>query len=188
MRRAATLVALLWPAGALACACCAERGERFAYDMALGDYEIAQIATLKADGPAHLFLTACGMACVQGVRDPQERYSVQLEAAPDALRFLLSDADGVARGSLSLTLPERFIYFGVDTEPLVQASGMTLYTEMRLPGRATGTGDFSGVEGAELVLSGPGNMCIGAKNLAHWRLELRGEGVDYRLFGGLTSR
>lgn len=187
MIRAAVILAVLWPAGALACACCAERGERFAYDMELGAYEMDQLGQVAAQGPAHLFLTACGTVCVKGIDDPQERYAVALETGDGAVTLVLGDEGGQARGRIVFTMPQAFTYAGVDTDPLSESRSVALYTELRFRGRAEGQGDFAGGM-AELVISGRGNMCIGAGGFDHWRLEVHADGVDYRLFGGLGRK
>lgn len=171
------------PGAALACACCAEKGTWFDERMALGDYEREELAKLRAEGPAILFLTACGMECIQGIEDPKDNYAVEMSLSDDALTFLLGD-----HGDVRFSLPDSYEFFAVDTDPTKDGSAPKVYTEVRLDGTVTGRGDFEGEADAQLILSGPGNMCISARNLAHWRLSVIGEGLDYRLLGALTLR
>ena len=174
---------LMIPGAALACACCAERGERFEYEVALGDYERGELARVRADGPAILYQTSCGLECVRGIARPKDSYDVTLSVSKDAVVFTMP-----GHGDLRFDLPASFAYFGTDTNPTGDAGNVPFYTELRFLGAVTGSGDFEGSAPAELVISGAGNICIGAGGFDHWRLRVAGEGVDYRLFGALTPR
>ncbi|QGX98179.1 hypothetical protein EI983_07760 [Roseovarius faecimaris] len=181
---------LMLPGAALACACCAERGERYAYQVEMGGYERAELARLRADGAAKLFVTACGLDCVTGLTDPQLDYGVEISVDEGGVTFGFADAQGRARGGLEMAWPEGYVLSGVDTDPLSDAPDAQLYTEMRLTGTARGTGDFAsdGPLSATLIYAGRGNMCLQAAGLTHWSIDVAGEGVNYRLFGGLTAR
>lgn len=181
---------LMLPGAALACACCAERGERFAYEVQVGGFEQGELARLSAEGPAKLFVTACGLECVKGLKDPQYEYGVTLSVNDAGLRFDFADPDGDERGALQMGWPASYVFSGVDTDPMAQAPDAQLYSELRLAGEVTGSGDFAGEEPMEatLVFAGRGNMCFQAAGLTHWVLDVSGEGVSYRLFGALRAR
>lgn len=172
----------------LACACCADPGQRDSYDIEFTDFERAQIAELAPAGPAKLFVTACDLDCVKGITAPQYAYQVQIAVTEAEVAIILADDGGAERGALSLPLPGRYGLFAVDTAPHEDARiETTLFTEMRLQGALVGRGDFAAATGAEaeLVLSGFGNACLDITSMANWMLNARGEGVDFRLFGAL---
>lgn len=181
---------LMLPGGALACACCAERGERFAYEVQMGRYEQGELARLSAEGSARLFVTDCGFDCVRGISAPQDEYDVALTVNEAGLRFGFADQGGRARGALQMNWPERYVFSGVDTEPMAQSPDARLYSELRLAGEVTGSGDFAGGAPLEatLIFAGRGNMCFQAAGLTHWVLDVSGEGAGYRLFGALRAR
>ncbi len=170
------------PSAALACACCADPGTRFEDRVELSDWVISEIQAVTATGAARMYQTACGMDCVAGINDPRESYPVQFAADEDALELRFDGA-----GSLRLGWPETYTWFGADADLSDSAGPTWLYTELRLRGSVSGTGDFAETAAvpAELVLSGTGNLCVGAASFQNWTLSVAGEGVSYRLFGTL---
>jgi len=167
-------------------ACVAPSGTRFEQVAGLGEWERSRIAALAPDGPARLYLTACGFDCVKGISDPRRAYDATMEVDEGAVTFVLS-ADGTVRGRLAFAWPDAYTWFGADIRP-GDGSGDDLYTELRLSGALTGQGDFAhdGPARAELVLSGFGNMCITARSFSGWSLTVSGPGAEYRLYGGLV--
>jgi hypothetical protein len=181
--------AALWPAAALACACCADPGARFAQVAKLGAWERDQIAALSAQGPAQLYLDDCGEACVDGIADPRPRYDVEMATGATGVTLTLDGGAAGARGEIVLPWPDRYTWFGTDTDPAAETDAPDVYVELRLKGRVRGTGAFAadGAKRAELVLSGFGNMCITTRSFDGWMLTVRDEGADYRLFGGVSG-
>ena len=175
--------ALLIPGHALACACCADPGERFEYQVSFGEYERGELASLQADGPAFVFQTACGTDCIQGIDALQDEYDVSINVEESDLVFGIE-----GHGELTFEMPDTFTYYGVDLSPTEDAQPTVLYTEMRFRSRVITSGDFSSGRSAELVISGEGNICISAQAMEHWRLSVSGDGVNYRLFGELSPR
>ena len=104
----------------------------------------------------------------------------------DAVGFQLSVA--ASAGILTLGPPLARRLPGPD--PMAQAPDAQLYSELRLAGEVTGSGDFAGAGPMEatLIFAGRGNMCFQAAGLTHWVLDVSGEGVSYRLFGALRAR
>ena len=100
-----------------------------------------------------------------------------------ALNFRFGEA-----GTVRFEWPEDYTWFGVDTDLSDSDRSAKLYTEMRLRGTVTGTDAFAmeAPAPAELVLSGTGNICVGAASFQNWTLSVAGEGASYRLFGSLT--
>ncbi len=175
------------PQSAFACACCAERGERFLYKSELGHWELSEMAAVRAASPAQLFVSACDLECVSGISNPLYEYGVEVAVSEAGVDFDLSDEAGRFRGTLSFDLPAEYTYFGVDPEPGKSEGEPLLFTEIRFKGDVYGSGDFAGTKAveAELIYSGFGNMCIGPGNFANWSLNVVGDGNEYRLFGAL---
>ena len=195
-RRAAAAVLMLAMAAALpgraatACACCADRGERFLYAIDLNDWEISELAALRAASPARLFVSECGIDCVRGIADPQTAYDVDLAISSADAVLTMSDAKGVPRGTLTVEMPSRYTYFGVDIAPPGAADAPRLYTEMRLAGTVRGTGDFAGAGpvSGELVFAGFGGRCIRSVGFDRWSLTVSSPGVEFRFTGAVTAR
>lgn len=189
MIRLAALILAAWPGAALACACCAEKGERFDYQIEMQEWELRELASRDVAQPAYLFVTACDLDCAKGIAGPQYKYGVEIAYAEAGVEFDLSDETGTHRGTIGLDWPTHYTYFGVDTDPMAAPPDPMLYLEMRLDGEAYGTGDFEQKTPlkAELIFSGRGNMCFSAGALTHWVLSITGDGVEYRLFGALST-
>ena len=179
-----TLVPALLPGAAFACACCADPGTRFEQDVARGNWEVKEISRLAPTSPARLYLTACGMECVEGIEDPRPTYPVAFDVSDNGIAFSFGEGDG----TLIFPWPADYRWFGADTA--LSGEGETaLYTELRFRGSVAGTGDFAneGPTEAELVLSGQGNRCITARSFDGWSLTVYDETTQYRLFGTLDG-
>lgn len=175
------------PGAALSAACDAEPGARFAQSAALGDWEVGQIARLTPEGPAWLYLSACGFDCVAGIATPRRAWEAAMTTDAQGITLTLSQG-GQARGQLRFAWQQSYEWFGADTALTGTGAG-ALYTEMRFAGTLTGSGDFAaGPFPAELVLSGAGNACIVARGFSGFSLSVEGPGARYRLFGRLRER
>lgn len=180
-----SLTALL-PQAALACACCTDPGERFEHDVAMGEWEAAEIAQVTPTSPARLYLSACGFDCVHGIAGPQAEYDVGFEVDANGVTLALGDGRG-PRGTLVFPWPESYTWFGTDTG--LTGKGGDIYTELRFRGAVAGTGDFAQerAQEAELVLSGFGNRCITVRSFEGWILSVSGADTEYRLFGTFSG-
>ena len=70
IRGLALSLALTAMAGqALACACCADRGERDVIEVTRDAYIEGEFGYLRSDGRAELFVTPCDLDCVRGIDD-----------------------------------------------------------------------------------------------------------------------
>jgi len=161
-------------------------GSRFRQVAAMGEWEVSQIAALVPEGPARLYLGACGMGCVEGIAHPRASWDVAIEAGANGIAFVLSAAGG-ERGTIVFPWPESYEWSGTDTA--LTGGRAALYTELRFAGSVAGRGDFAneGAVPAELVLTGADNACITARSFAGWILSVEGPGASYRLFGRLRG-
>ncbi len=185
MIRAAALLLMLAPGSAVACACCADPGERSTITHAIqhaGDLHAAMARASKA----HLFTTACGMDCIEGIANPDDLYQVTATGKAAELTLALVGPQGA--GTLHLSLPGTFTSFKVDLEPEITPL-TTLYVERRFAVGVTGTGAFATEWPlvGELVLSGFGNHCEDASESTHWSLDIDQVNARFRLFGNLTE-
>ncbi len=176
---------------AAACACCAERGERFEQRFEMPQYLLEEFGALTVSSAAQVFITACGEECVKGV-DVSEVEASRLELSQRGrwLALTFFEERGAQKGVLTFKLPEDYEVFGVDLAPLSQANSVALYKEMRFRGKLMGNGAFdfpAGPQTAELVLSGYGNMCHSLADMEIWNLTVTSEKTDFRLFGGLKE-
>lgn len=185
-------MAVLWPGVAPAGPCDSAPGARFRQVAALGEWERGQIARLTPEGPARLYLGACGMGCVEGIAHPRAEWDVAIwdvaiESGGNGIVFMLSGG-GSERGTLTFPWPESYEWFGADTS--LGGGRAALHTEMRFEGAIAGRGDFAhdGPLPAELVLTGAGSACITARGFTGWTLSVEGAGASYRLFGRLRER
>ena len=170
---------------ALACACCADRGERDVIEVTRDAYIEGEFGYLRSDGRAELFVTPCDLDCVRGIDDPVYDYAVTLDLSGWAMELRLSDGAGMLRMEFPYGL-ERFV---VDPEPLRDRPNVILYNEFRVQGVVSASGVFTESDRAqaELVLAGQTNHCWSAADLNHWILDVKGEIADFRLFGGFET-
>ena len=182
---ATALVLIFSTQQALACACCAERGERALGPVSVSDYIGDELRGLSTAGPATVFTTACGLECAEGLRDDIYAYDLSFDWGHNWLT-LTSTAPA---GTLALHLPEDAEWFRVDTQPLSDTTTVTLYSEMRLRGEIRATGAFHAADGAEgeLIIAGTSNACWSAYGATSWSVNAVGEGVDFRLFGAVVG-
>ncbi|MCP5036473.1 MAG: hypothetical protein GY945_02620 [Rhodobacteraceae bacterium] len=171
---------------AFACACCADPGERFTRSFTPDAYALEEFARLENEGPAQLFLTACGEDCVRGISEISFDYNVDWHLENHLLRVVTHDP----AGTIAVSLGDNVTRFSVDTAPMSHAMNTPLYTEFRFNGEIHADGIFANADGAvgDLVLAGETNHCWSADALSHWILQVSGEGADFRLFGGLAAR
>src|SRR5947207_3237878 len=119
MRRAVVVFVLLAPlvmaARAVACACCADPGERLEFTAVLQPFEWQELDRVRFGATANVYVTAAGLDGVRGIKHPQPSYRLSLSRwvryAPLGLSWELSLR---GKGKLELMLPHRATQFLVD--------------------------------------------------------------------------
>ena len=166
----------------LACACCAEHGERYEYQQERGSYEDYNLFDLRFSEDVYMFEDACGVDCIEGIENPQRIYSAGMFIENGVLQISFSDG----RSILRMHLDETYEVFSVDTDPMAQGGSATLYNEDRFPGKVEATGAFQAANGADgtLIVAGHGNHCRDSMGYSHWFLDVDGESTYFRLYGG----
>ena len=126
-----------------------------------------------------------------GIARPDSSYDVVAEASDQGLMLGLTGRINRGRGILELSRPEIITSFAADPEPDSKTRTTLLYKEWRMQVPIRGSGIFDAVSSdahmAELVLIGAGNSCPSPDAFTHWSLDVKGNGVDFRLFGPLVS-
>jgi len=175
------------PQAARACACCAEPGTRFNYDLTLEQTDIEEFARLRGVAPTRLFLDACGGECVTGISEIAETYSADFRVQDGVLQIVTR----APAGTIRMPLSQEYRQFGVDTDPLGPGYQRDLYQEFTFTGQIAADGIFATADHSDalLVLAGRSNMCWSAENFTHWMLfvggDVDGDGAGFQLYGGL---
>lgn len=179
---------VLIPALALACACCADPGQRSWGLQKLDGYIAGILSDIQFGPVANLYVDPCDLECVEGVGDPSYTYDLIVKRQAEGLNFALVGKDNESRGAIRLQLPDTIETFATDPAPDPSTMSPILYKEWRLATVPSGDGAFGAVtkgHTAELVLIGRGNSCDSDADFTHWILDARGDGVGFRLFGAL---
>ena len=178
-----TLSFLISTQSVLACACCVDKGERFARVEPLDAYVQEQFNALGNLGPIRVFTTVCGLDCVSGIDDPKEVYDGAVTVRGGLFRVDLGTS-----GILEVPIGAAYDRFGVDLDPMSDGPADQIYSEFRFFSQLGASGDFAPADGAraDLVFSGRTNACWLAGDLTHWTLDVSGPGVTFRLFGALS--
>ncbi|HEY0386267.1 MAG TPA: hypothetical protein VGC64_09665 [Pyrinomonadaceae bacterium] len=179
----------LWPAGALACACCAEPGTWYERTDRIDEYQWTELNRLRFDAVANVYAEA-GEDAVKGISNPADEYTLTLSKQPRRWDLKYRDKQGRA-GTLSLTIPTTAVQFGVDMHDAPQGAETQLYKEVRLTGALTGTGIFKGGSTPQtkfrLILQGRGNNCMAAEDFKNWTLQIFGPRASYTFYGSLKE-
>lgn len=182
------MASLLWPARALACACCAEPGTWYERTDRIDEYQWTEFNRLRFDAVANVYSEA-GEDAVKGIQNPADEYTLTL--SKQARRWDLRYRDKQGRtGTLTLTIPATAVQFGVDMHD-TQGGETQLYKEVRLTGALTGTGIFKGGSTPQtkfrLILQGRGNNCMAAEDFKNWTLQIFGPRASYTFYGSLKE-
>jgi hypothetical protein len=186
----ALLAGAAWQS-ALACACCSNPGDRTDIVMKLDKGYVEELAQLRFERTAMLFLGEAEPDTVKGITTASEKY--ELEAAWKEGRIVFAFRDEAGRsGTLTLTQPKTISLFRVD--PRNQPDNPRaprLYKEWRVTSKAAGTGVFAAGLGAgqtlTLILQGGGNNCTSANDFTHWMLVMWGPKAKYHFYGSLVT-
>ena len=182
--------AFVFPADALACACCAERGTYSISTRKPANAELDELKRIQFK-TADLFMTGAYPDNIKGINPLGEKFSLNGSMQSNLWKFNFKDSAGKS-GMLSLTKPISMVAFAADIHDGKGASATVLYKEWRFKYRVqSGTGIFQAgiAPGTEyfLVLQGRGNNCTQAEDFRHWRLEITGKRANYAFFGELKS-
>ncbi len=186
------------PVAALACACCAEYGQRLETQEGIKDYARGEIARLRFGPTARIASSAifpfdAKRSKASDLSDLDFNLSVKQNAG--AFQFDLSNAAGQA-GSLNFnaSLMTRFEVDPRDDDASNPGRQPRLYKEWRLRGGAVGIGAFVLSEKvpvaptqARLILHGRGNSCTSTENFTHWTLLVKGPVASFTLIGRLAA-
>lgn len=190
------VLAVAFTGDALACACCANQGERFEGGRKLEAYEKEEMAKVRLAPDAHLSLNEAGYDDVKGILDPSNEYKVTLEKSQS--RWVFSFTDGKGRsGRLSFPAPSSARFFEIDPrigfdpaeKPPARIVTVWLYKEWRFEHPLAAAGFFSTDKDARmtLILHGRGNHCLSSDDFTHWTIVVRGKATRYTLYGELLS-
>ena len=186
------LAGLFAASQAMACACCAEPGQRNLVSEPFGGYATEELLSLQFADRATTFMTACDQDCVEGISVFSDGYKTKVAWSDDgSLRLDLRAETDEASGTLTISRPKEMTLFSTDPTPGSSSGMVSLYTEWRIQAPVTGTGTFKAVDPAKttatLIIHGTGNSCVSTVGMTNWTLDVKGEGVDFRLFGKLNE-
>jgi hypothetical protein len=194
----------IFPAGAWACACCAEPGTYMIWTGKPGEHELAVLREMEFDKTALLYLTEADFEIIRGLDEIKSDFSAKNWVATagefdlvntftaKVWKFTLKTRSGKT-GTLTLPMPTQMVQFKVDIHDTKDTGlGVNLYKEFRFKGNVqSGTGIFrAGIAGPTtyfLVFQGRGNGCDNATDFTHWHLEIDGRKAKYEFYGKLSS-
>ena len=185
------------PLDALACACCAEKGDYRISTVKPDTNTIGLLGEMKFDAATELYMSNGGFDDIKGLNsikasyeagDATDFFSLQNIFAAKTWKLNFKTKDGKT-GTLNLPLPAQMLDFKADIHDS-EGSEVSLYKEWRFKGTVqSGNGFFtSGITKPTtyfLVLQGRGNRCDNASDFKHWRLEIIGKNADYAFMGKL---
>jgi hypothetical protein len=187
----AALLALATWNTALACACCANPGQRSVRTVPLDADKRDEISQLRFARTAQLYTGEAEPEDVKGIATPSAQYDLNVAWENDRLVFALRDRRARV-GTLSLARLRTISQFEVDPRNDAGSGlGPVLYKEWTLTSPAAGSGVFSAGLGPgqelSLILHGRGNSCTSIDQFKHWTLVMRGPKANYKLFGDLQQ-
>ena len=180
---------------ALACACCADAGDRRISTVPIDDYNKDILNSFRFAREASLYLTADEEQS-RGINNPDDSYDyfVDVNLAGENWVFSFSDQPGNV-GTLTLAAGSLMRESAIDTKPETQTSDsyspVELYKEFELSGAVSATGIFApgytDLLVGHLVFHGLGNGCSDASQFTNWTLSVTGPETDFRFFGKLAN-
>ena len=181
-----SVLILILPIDALACACCAERGHRSEQKIEFKDYLRSEVELLSLR-TARLYTDAGYPENIKGIDTESDQFSVSGSFSKDYWTFSLVD-EAKKAGMLNLSVPEKVRMFMVDPEPNKERPGVLLYKEMSFTGSVKSASGFAKKGESkdlkyELVLQGKGNICTAAQQFSSYFLTISGANADYKFYG-----
>ena len=181
---AASGVALLaWPAQALACACCATKGDYTFATEAIKQFEVSELVRLKFAPKANLRMGPAFPEDVKGLKHVAPSYA--LTQFRHGLIWVLTLKDGKGHSdTVSFVLPRKAAKLAADVQDgkASPGGGPLLYREWTLRGKLSGTAPTAPAT-FRLILSGRGNACMNAHDFRSWILQASGPKVGFTLYG-----
>lgn len=190
MLAALVAAALAYPAWAMACACCANRGDYSERTGPILAFERDELVRLRFGPVANLRQTPAFPDDVRGISPLENRWRVSQFRRGLIFQLTLRDARG-NKGTLSFVLPRHATRLHVDPQDgrVSGAGGPLLYKEWRLDGTLHTSGIFkgSGKPRFRLVLQGRGNQCVNVRDFRAWILQVSGPTASFQLYGTFRS-
>lgn len=183
------LLSAILPVRALACACCAERGDYFEHESAFSDYEVNETARLRL-GSSILRTDDGYPESIRGIESLSENYTINGILKGEVWSLELT-GDNSKKAVLNLWRPSHVVSFGVDQNPLDESNSVILYRELRFKNRVMSATGFleNGIDSEttfSLILQGRGNGCMNASDFSTYILQIKGNKADYSFFGKLN--
>ena len=177
---------LAWPAAALACACCANKGDYLDVTEPVKQFEVNELLRLKYGTAANLRTTPAFPADVKGLKFVSEKYTLSRFTHGRIVVFTLKDAKGHS-GTISFVIPPKATKHHADIQDgkTAPGGGPLLYREWTLRGTLSGS-LLKRAASFRLVLQGRGNACMNARDFRSWILVASGPQVSFTLFGKFT--
>ncbi|MCY7348825.1 MAG: hypothetical protein LH614_21765 [Pyrinomonadaceae bacterium] len=185
-----SLIILLLPSSAFACACCAERGYYSIRTAKPSDYQMKELQKLKFK-TAELYSDAGYPDTIKGINPLGESFSVNSLLNGKNWAFNFTD-NNRKTGKLDLAKPLSIVEYMVDLPNAGSEGEVKLYKEWRFKykvQKATGIfkNGFAPADEYFLVLQGYGNVCTSAEDFTKWRLEITGKRAEFSFFGNLSA-
>ncbi|MDA9008465.1 hypothetical protein N9K16_00735 [Alphaproteobacteria bacterium] len=180
---------------ALACACCADAGDRRISTTPIDEYSQSILSSLRFAREASLYLTA-DEEQTRGINNPNDSFDYFVDVKLNATNWVFEFSDKPGNvGQLSMAAGSLMREFSIDTKPETQTSDdykpVELYKEFELSGAVSGTGVFdpgyTDLLIGKLIFHGLGNGCSDASQFTNWTLSVTGPETDFRFFGKLTN-
>ncbi|MBS1792798.1 MAG: hypothetical protein JSS81_03030 [Acidobacteria bacterium] len=198
---AALALVSLFPSRALACACCAEKGEYYISTEKPDTYKLGLLEEMKFDDAAELYMNEAGFDGIKGLKSIEKDYDANdWTATPDffnlsgvfaAKTWKLNFKTKTGKtGTLVLPVPAQMLSFKADLHDTPEDTEVAVYKEWRFKGVVQSGNGFLGASIVKpttyfLVLQGRGNNCDNAEDFKYWRLEITGRNAGYAFFGKL---
>jgi len=199
-------ISALFPADALACACCADAGHYSIRTSKPEAFQLDILQEMKFDRTAELHLTDAEFAIIKGLDAINQEMSAKgwtpesgaigfssVFTAAKAWKLNFKTPKGKT-GTLTLPMPTEMLSYKVDIHDgkTGGGGGPLLYKEWRFKGVVqSGTGFLqAGIVKPTtyfLVFQGRGNGCDDLTNFTNWHLEINGKKAKYEFFGKLNT-
>ncbi len=182
-----------YASGAIACACCADVGDRFVEGVKLDTVEEDILNAIVFAKTAEISTGPRSLDEIEGIEIQSLPLLLTVSKEQKLWTFTFDDRLGNV-GDLKFAMPENLTKFQVDPRALAGSKhigeGTQLYIEWRLTARAEGDGMLSnsvgGDQRATLIIHGRGNHCPAVSDFNAWSLVLHGSKSQLTLFGGLN--
>lgn len=165
---------------ALACACCADVGQRTEMVVVIDAFLASELERLRPE-PIAVIRNAAGGEDIAA--------TLVIEKIEGVWVFSFTTING-AVGTLSARMPQTLDFIAVDETPTVARQNVELAKVATLASATVATGFFAGDAGtaaAQAIMSieGRGNNCTDAAQFTGWRVDVNVGDDSYQIFGAL---